>query len=60
MIKFVYEVPEAHQEFTATKNVVMEIQDESNLDEMLDAYAHFLKAIGYNFDGQICITEEEL
>ena len=58
MIKFVYEVPESHLEFTATKSVVMEIQDESTLDEMLNSYGEFLKSIGFNYDGFVTISEE--
>jgi len=58
MIKFVYETPESHKEFTGVKSIVMETQDEATLTEMLEAYESFLHAIGYSFDGRIDVVEE--
>jgi len=59
MIKFVYEVPETHKEFTGVKSIVMEVQDESSRDEMLEAYESFLRAVGYHFDGHIDVVNED-
>lgn len=47
MIKLLYETPDFHTEFTGITGFEMEIRDESTLDEMLDAYASFLRALGY-------------
>jgi hypothetical protein len=60
MIKFVYETPEIHKEFTGVKSIVMEVQDEASRDEMLEAYESFLRAIGYSFDGRIDVVEEDV
>ena len=59
MIKFVYEVPEIHKEFTGVKSIVMEIEDEASRDEMLEAYESFLKAVGYSFDGRLDFVKED-
>lgn len=59
MIKFVYEVPEIHKEFTGVKSIVMEVQDEASRDEMLEAYESFLRAIGYSFDGHIDVVDDD-
>jgi hypothetical protein len=47
MIKLLYETPDFHTKFTAIASCEMEIRDEASLDEMLDAYASFLRALGY-------------
>jgi len=47
-VKLVYERPKIHDEFSAVKSIVMELDDERNLDEMQDAFDEFLKAMGYN------------
>jgi hypothetical protein len=60
MIKFVYETPEIHKEFTGVKSIVVEVQDEASRDEMLEAYESFLRAIGYSFDGRIDVVEEDV
>jgi hypothetical protein len=59
MIKFIYEVPEMHKEFTGIKNIVMETEDVASLSEMLEAYEKFLKAIGYTIDGVIDVVKED-
>ena len=59
MIKFIMEVPEIHKEFTGVKSIVMEVQDEASRDEMLDAYASFLRVIGYSFDGHIDVVDDD-
>jgi len=41
-----------------TKRVEFQVRDNSNLDEMLDAFESFLKANGYNFDGNVDIVPE--
>jgi len=41
-----------------TKRVEFQVRDNSNLDEMLDAFENFLKANGYNFDGNVDIVPE--
>lgn len=50
MIRFVYNVPEEHAQYTGIKTIDIELQDESTLDEMIDAYSQFLKACGYEWD----------
>jgi len=47
MIRFVYDRPSIHDEFSAVKKVDFYVDDEASLDEMYDAYDHFLRAIGY-------------
>lgn len=59
MIKFVYEVPEKHKEYTAVKSIVIEVEDEASRDEMLDTFASFLRAVGYHFDGTIDVVVNE-
>lgn len=59
MIKFVYETPEVHKEFTGVKSIVMEVEVESSLDEVLEAYEKFLLAVGYSFDGHFDIVKED-
>ena len=41
-----------------TKRIEFQVKDNSNLDEMLDAFENFLKANGYHFDGNIDIVPE--
>lgn len=59
MIKFVYETPEIHKEYTGVKSIVMEVEAEASRDEMLEAYESFLRAIGYSFDGHIDVVKED-
>jgi hypothetical protein len=42
-----------------TKRIEFQVKDNSNLDEMLDAFENFLKANGYNFDGNVDIVPED-
>jgi hypothetical protein len=42
-----------------TKRIEFQVRDNSNLDEMLDAFENFLKANGYNFDGNVDIVPED-
>jgi hypothetical protein len=62
MIKLIYETPESHKEFTGMYSCEIEIQDEASLDEMLDSYAAFLRAIGYQIPlgAYVQITEDEV
>jgi len=41
-----------------TKRIEFQVRDNSNLDEMLDAFENFLKANGYKFDGNVDIVPE--
>jgi hypothetical protein len=41
-----------------TKRIEFQVKDNSNLDEMLDAFENFLKANGYHFDGNLDIVPE--
>ena len=50
MIRFVYDRPEIHDPFSAVKRVDFHIDDEASLDEMLDAYRDFLRAVGYGIE----------
>lgn len=59
MIKLLYETPNFHKEFTAIASCEMEIRDEASLDEMLEAYASFLRAIGYQVPLGACLQIDE-
>ena len=48
MIKFIYERPNIHQEHSAVRSVVFEVDEEYTLSQMQEAYDDFLRAIGYN------------
>jgi hypothetical protein len=39
-----------------TKRIEFQVRDNSDLDEMLDAFENFLKANGFNFDGNVDIV----
>jgi len=41
-----------------TKRIEFQVRDNSDLDEMCDAFENFLKANGYNFDGNVDIVPE--
>ena len=47
-VKLIYERPDIHREYSAVKNITMELDGERNLDEMQEAFDEFLKAMGYN------------
>lgn len=53
MIKLIYETPDSHKAFTAVESVEIKISDERDLADMLDAYRHFLLAIGYQVNGEL-------
>lgn len=53
MITFKYQVPEAHEPYTAIRSLEVEVADEQNLDNMLDVYKHFLLAVGFTINGDI-------
>jgi len=55
LITFKYQVPEAHEPYTAIRSLEVEIADEQTLDEMLDAYKSFLLATGYTINGDIVV-----
>ena len=48
MITLKWECPNIHEEFTADRQIVFQVEDEATLDEMLESYTHFLKALGYH------------
>jgi len=48
MITLKWDCPNIHEEFTADRQIVFQIKDEATLDEMLESYTHFLKALGYH------------
>lgn len=58
MIKFVYETPESHKEYTSVKYVEMQCETESTLTEMLDAYKQFLQSVGFQIDGVLDVVED--
>ena len=62
MIKLIYETPESHLPYTAMASCTVELDDERSLDEMLEAYASFLRAIGYQIPigAYVQITEDEV
>ena len=64
MIKFIFEnedrpCPYGITDPYHTKRIEFQVKDNSNLDEMLDAFENFLKANGYHFDGNVDIVQEE-
>ena len=59
MIKLLYETPDFHKPFTAVVSCEMEICDEASLDDMLEAYASFLRAIGYQVPLGACLQIDE-
>jgi hypothetical protein len=50
MIRFVYDRPDIHAPFSAMKRVDFHIDDEASLDDMLDVYRDFLRAVGYGIE----------
>ena len=48
MITLKWECPNIHKEFTADRQIIFQMKDEASLDEMLESYASFLKALGYS------------
>ena len=46
-IVFKQVTPEAHQEFTAVKDITMTCCDESTVTEMYEAFEQFMRACGY-------------
>lgn len=62
MIKLVYETPDIHKQYTGMHSCEIEIVAEASLDEMLDSYAAFLRAIGYNIPigAYLQISEDEV
>lgn len=48
MITLKWECPNIHKEFTADRQIIFHVKDEASLDEMLESYASFLKALGYS------------
>ena len=59
MIKLVNEISDVYSQYTAIRNIEITISEEASLDEMLDAYAQFLRACGYNFDGRLEVVDDE-
>ena len=58
MIKLIYERPEMHSAYSAVNKVEMILDDESSLNQMLEAYREFLGSIGYDIKGQLDVVEE--
>ena len=57
MIKLINEVPDIHHPYTAVRKIEIQIADESNLEEMLDAYKNFLQACGYTINGTLDVCD---
>lgn len=57
---FYYERPEEHAPYSAVKSITMEVEDERNLNEMLEAYKEFLNACGYRVTGDLDVIEDDL
>ena len=58
-VKLVYEQEKMHEPYSCVNNVVMELRSEASLDEMLQAYGEFLRALGYCLDGEIILERYE-
>lgn len=59
MIKLINEISDVYSQYTAIRNIEITISEEASLDEMLDAYAQFLRACGYTFDGRLEVVDDE-
>ena len=64
MYKFIFEDEEHTDPYGITdpyhtKRIEFQVKDNSDLDEMLDAFENFLKANGYHFDGNVDIVKED-
>jgi len=64
MYRFIHEEPvqdDVHGFKTNhhTKRIEFHVEDDAGLDEMCDAFENFLKANGYNFDGNVEIVPPE-
>ena len=44
--------------YTPVKNIAIEVDGDATISEMLSAYADFLRAIGYHFDGELDIVND--
>ena len=62
MITLKWECPEFHKEYTKTRTVIHEIEDEATRDEMCEAFTDFLRGIGYSIDenSSVQIVENEV
>ena len=59
MIKLIYERPELHSPYSAVNKVEMVLDDESSLDQMLEAYKEFLGSIGFSIKGELDVIEND-
>ena len=57
--KFIQETPDMHKPFTSTHRIEFTCADEASLDEMLESFSYFLKAVGYNIDGYIDVVPHD-
>ena len=56
-MKFSQKYSESDMEFTAVKNIEMEIDQDATLSHALEAFGQFLKACGYSFTGEIEVVD---
>lgn len=56
MIKFINETSDIHKPFTAIRNIEIAVADETNLEELLEAFEQFLRASGYTIDGALDVV----
>tara|TARA_B110000503_G_scaffold142735_1_gene240661 strand:- start:2365 stop:2715 length:351 start_codon:yes stop_codon:yes gene_type:complete len=64
MYKFIHEEPvqdDVHGFKTThhTKRIEFHVEDDAGLDEICDSFQHFLKANGYEFDGDVEIVPQK-
>ena len=52
--EYVHGWPTTHH----TKKIEFTVEDDSGLEELCDAFEHFLKACGYEFDGNVEIVDQ--
>lgn len=57
--KFIRTPYESPYRGTDGKSVTIELDQDSDLDDMLEAFDSFLKASGYGFKGKVEIVEEQ-
>lgn len=59
MIRLINETSDIHKPYTGVRKIEMEIADETNITELLEAFEQFLRASGYTVDGALDIVNDE-
>ena len=59
MIKFIYEREGNDFPHASVKSIEMKIDDSAPLDHMFTHFAEFLKSVGYHFNGELELSDED-